>query len=62
MNKKLKENWISYLKIAGGISMTSPLVYGFFHLENFKHPLATTIYVYAVLIGIGIGMFNYLES
>lgn len=57
-----KDKLISYLKIAGGIGMTSPLVYSYFHLENIKHPFATTLYVYAVLIGMGIGMFNYLES
>ena len=57
-----KDKLISYLKISGGLLITSPLIYSFFQLENFKHPFATTLYVYAVLIGMGIGMFNYLES
>lgn len=62
MKNKTKEKIVDYLKIAGGISLTSPLAYALFVLDKIQNPLGTTIFVYLVLIGMGIGLFSYLQS
>jgi len=58
-----KVDYISYLKIAGGLLMSSPLVYGFFRLDmTLKESLMITGTIYVICITVGIILFNYLEG